>query len=90
MSRNPYDTVGISLILLVAADGSMGKARNGGDQIGPNPADRAKQRSKKSLLVDGQGGPLAIIVAPANVNDHFLLCARQPLIHRNNNILCAR
>jgi putative transposase len=56
-----------------AADGSMGKARNGGDQIGPNPADRAKQGSKKSLLVDGQGGPLAIVVAPANVNDHFLL-----------------
>jgi hypothetical protein len=32
-----------------------------GDQIGPNPADRAKQGSKKSLLVDGQGGPLAIL-----------------------------
>jgi putative transposase len=32
-----------------------------------------KQGSKKSLLVDGQGGPLAIVVAPANVNDHFLL-----------------
>jgi putative transposase len=30
-------------------------------------------RVKKSLLVDGQGGPLAIVVAPANVNDHFLL-----------------
>src|SRR6185436_8396505 len=30
-----------------AADGSVGKARNGGDQIGPNPADRAKQWSKK-------------------------------------------
>src|SRR5215475_10081799 len=36
-----------------AADGSMGKARNVGDQIGPNPADRAKQGSKKSLFVDG-------------------------------------
>ena len=56
-----------------AADGSMGKARNGGDQIGPNPADRAKPGSKKSLLVDGQGGPLGIVVAPANVNDHVLL-----------------
>src|SRR5262249_35348068 len=56
-----------------AADGERGRARRGGDQIAPNPADRAKQGSKKSLLVDGQGGPLAIVVAPANVNDHLLL-----------------
>jgi putative transposase len=56
-----------------AADGSLGKARSGGDQIGPNPTDRAKQGSKKSLLVDGQGGPLSLVVAAANVNDHLLL-----------------
>jgi putative transposase len=31
-----------------AADGAMGKARNGGDQIGPNPTDRGKQGSKKA------------------------------------------
>jgi transposase len=31
-----------------AADGSMGKGRNGGDQIGPNPTDRAKRGSKKA------------------------------------------
>jgi len=34
---------------------------------------RRKLTVKKSLLVDGQGGPLAIVVAPANVNDHVLL-----------------
>lgn len=56
-----------------AADGCLGKARSGGDQIGPNPTDRAKNGTKKSLLVDGAGGPLAIVVAPANVNDHLLL-----------------
>ncbi len=56
-----------------AADGCLGKARSGGDQIGPNPTDRAKNGTKKSLLVDGEGGPLAIVVAPANVNDHLLL-----------------
>jgi hypothetical protein len=39
-----------------AADGSMGKARNGGDQIGPNPADRAKQGSKKACLSTGKAG----------------------------------
>src|SRR5207253_1528655 len=56
-----------------AADGSLGKARSGGDEIGPNPTDRAKNGSKKSLLVDGQGGPLSLVVAAANLNDHLLL-----------------
>jgi putative transposase len=56
-----------------AADGAMGKARMGGDQIGPNPTDRAKPGTKRSLLVDGQGGPLAIVTAGANVHDTRLL-----------------
>jgi len=30
-----------------SVDGSMGKARSGGDQIGPNPTDRAKNGTKK-------------------------------------------
>lgn len=56
-----------------AADGTLGKARCGGDEIGPNPTDRARNGTKKSLLVDGRGGPLSVVVAPANVNDHLLL-----------------
>ena len=56
-----------------AADGWLGKARMGGDKIGPNPTDRAKNGTKKSLLTDGVGGPLSIVIAPANVNDHKLL-----------------
>lgn len=56
-----------------AADGSLGKAHSGGDAVGPNPTDRAKSGSKKSLLVDGQGGPLGLVLEAANVNDHLLL-----------------
>jgi putative transposase len=56
-----------------SADGWLGKARNGGDEIGPNPTDRAKNGTKKSLLVEADGGPLSIVIAPANVNDHKLL-----------------
>lgn len=56
-----------------AADGSLGKAHSGGEEVGPNPTDRAKSGSKKSLLVDGQGGPLSLVLAAANVNDHLLL-----------------
>lgn len=56
-----------------AADGALGKARSGGDKVGPNPTDRAKNGAKKSLLVEAGGGPLAAVVAPANKNDHLLL-----------------
>lgn len=56
-----------------STDGWLGKARNGGDEIGPNPTDRAKNGTKKSVLVEADGGPLAIVIAPANVNDHKLL-----------------
>jgi putative transposase len=58
-----------------AADGAMGKARLGGDAIGRNPTDRGKNGSKRSLLVEADGGPLAVVVAGANVHDTKLLGA---------------
>lgn len=56
-----------------AADTALGKARLGGDKIGPNPTDRAKNGTKRSILTEGGGGPLAAIVAPANAHDTTLL-----------------
>ena len=44
-----------------------------GDLVGPNPTDRAKNGVKRSLLVEADGGPLAIVVAGANVPDFKLL-----------------
>ena len=41
--------------------------------MGPNPTDRAKHGVKRSLLVEADGGPLAIVVAGANVPDAKLL-----------------
>jgi transposase len=66
----PYEEV---IIDRQAADGCLGKARLGGDKIGPNPTDRAKNGTKKSVLTDGAGGPLSLVIAAANVNDHKLL-----------------
>ena len=51
----------------------LGKARHGGDRVGPNPTDRGKNGSKRSVLADADGGPVAVVVAPANVNDQMLL-----------------
>lgn len=52
-----------------------GQGPDGGDRIGPNPTDRGKRGSKRSLLTEADGGPLALLVAPANRNDHLLLAA---------------
>jgi putative transposase len=56
-----------------AADGMLGKARFGGDKVGKNPTDRGKPGTKKSLLVEGDGGPLGVVIAGANIVDQQLL-----------------
>jgi putative transposase len=43
--------------------------------VGKNPTDRGKQGTKESVLVDADGGPLGVVIAAANVNDHLLLRA---------------
>ena len=43
--------------------------------VGPNPTDRAKPGVKKSLLVEGGGGPLGLCIAGANAHDVTLLAA---------------
>lgn len=50
-----------------------GKARFGGDAIGPNPTDRAKAGVKRSILVEADGGPLAVVIDGANRHDTKLL-----------------
>jgi hypothetical protein len=63
-----------------AADTATGKARFGGNLVGPNPTDRAKPAVKPSLLVEADGGPLGVIVAGANVPDARLLAATLEVI----------
>jgi putative transposase len=58
-----------------SADGAMTKAPFGGAASGPNPTDRAKRGVKRSLLVDGAGIPLALVVDGANRNDMKLIAA---------------
>ena len=54
---------------------SYGQGSFGGDLIGPNPTDRGKAGTKRSILVEEAGGPLSVIVAGANVHDTKLLKA---------------
>jgi putative transposase len=58
-----------------AADCCMNKSRFDGEKRGPNPTDRAKPGTKKSLIVEHSGGPLGLEIAGANVHDSKLLQA---------------
>ena len=68
-----------------------------GDLIGPNPTDQDKKGVKRSLLVEADGGSLAVVVAGANVRDDRLLSATldaivverpRPTEEAPQNLLC--
>lgn len=52
-----------------ALDGVMTKAPLGCENTGPNPTDRAKRGTKRHLLTEGHGIPLAVVATGANQND---------------------
>jgi transposase len=45
----------------------------GGEATGPNPTDRGKSGTKRHLLVDREGVPLAVILSGAHVHDSQML-----------------
>ncbi len=48
---------------------------SGGKKTDRNPTDRGKSGTKKSLLTDGDGGPLGLVIDGANVVEQHLLKA---------------
>ena len=69
---NRYDKlVGIDWNWL-SMDGAMSKAPWGGEKSGPNPTDRAKSGTKRSVITESAGIPLGLAVAGANVVDFKL------------------
>jgi putative transposase len=53
----------------MSMDASFVKAPKGGDATGPNPTDRAKSGSKRHIVTDSRGVPVAVNVSAANVAD---------------------
>lgn len=51
-------------------DSTQIRAFGGGESTGPSPVDRRKKGTKFTLLVDRNGTPLVMHVAPANSSDH--------------------
>ena len=54
---------------LAVIDSCSVRAVYDGEQTGPNPTDRAKRGSKRHLICDGRGVPLAVRLTGANRND---------------------
>ena len=52
-----------------SVDGAMTKAPFDKDATGPNPTDRGKRGTKRSLLTDEAEIPLALVVDGANRHD---------------------
>ena len=52
-----------------AMDGAMTKSPLGMEDTGANPTDRGKKGVKRSILSEGHGVPIGVVVAPANRND---------------------
>jgi putative transposase len=50
-----------------------GQGAHGRRKKGPNPTDRAKPGTKKSLIVEASGGPLGVAIDGANRHDTKLL-----------------
>jgi len=68
-SLNAYDELKGIVWKWQAADGTLTKAPLGGEKTGPNPTDRSKTGTKRSLLVDEHGVPLGIVLSGANAPD---------------------
>jgi transposase len=79
-SEGVWDLMHFALLNRLAREGDIDWSRaivdscsvravDGGTQTGPNPTDRAKRGSKRHLICDGRGVPLAVRLTGANRND---------------------
>ena len=58
-----------------ALDGVITKAPLGGEDTGPSPVDRSKTGTKRSVLTDQRGAPLAVEITGANTHDKTVALA---------------
>ena len=57
----------------VSLDSASVSAKRGTKRTGPNPTDKGKAGSKRHVVADQRGVPLAVVLSPANVHDSKVL-----------------
>ena len=87
--REYHDLIGFDW-LWQSLDGAITKAPLGQELTGPNPTDRGKKGTKRSVITDAKGIPVGLAIGGANVHDSKLLRAtiencmqRVPVIRKN-------
>ena len=70
-----YDARRGILWLWQALDSASTKAPLGGQKTGKNPTDRAKLGTKRHIVTDQRGAPLALVISGANRHDKKLALA---------------
>lgn len=53
----------------------VGEGSKRGDLTGPNPTDRGKLGTKRHVLTDARGVPLAVTITGANIHDKWMVGA---------------
>jgi len=79
----------------MSMDGAMVKAPLGGEATGANPTDRAKSGTKRSVLTDGRGIPLAVVIEGAKRTDQssaarYASCLKTPIYNSCQKLLIRR
>jgi transposase len=67
--------------------------KKGGQKTGPNPTDRGRAGSKRHIITDANGIPLALRITAANVHDSRLfeeLIDAVPPVHQGRGRPCQR
>ncbi len=77
-----YDKIAGLALEDLCVDGCLAKAPCGGQAAGPSPVDRGKQGTKRSVMVEGHGIPIGVVVAPANRHDSPLLAPTLECLNR--------
>jgi transposase len=84
LARAPGGSGPDRLVACVARLGQRARQKGGG-KVGPNPTDRGKPGSKRHLVSDRKGVPLAVALTAANVHDskvfEELVDAIEPVRH---------
>ncbi len=69
MKLNKLAIVGVAVVVAGYGHCDDEGPSRGGKSTGPNPTDRAKSGTKRSMLVDGNGIPIGLAVSGANRHD---------------------
>src|ERR1039457_4820993 len=90
VTNRPLNGAGKLALEIVVIDSTQVPAPGGGEETGPNPTDRGKSGSKHTLMVDGNGVPLALHTSGSNSSDQVEIIPIVAWTGNGNRPTCLR